>query len=379
MRISFGPWTTAIHTGANPQLSTFWKRRMTMLPVLAMNAPHLRRRDLLRLAVLSGALLILPLIRLQDGATADEPAPKPKEERILYWWKEGRLATIRPDGKDIKWITEAARPGYHPAAQGACLSPDGRRVAYGITKNPAPPPQDQDGTARLYIKDLDDKGLGVDMGVDAHLWVWSPDGTQLAIAKWDREAEKQMKMVASHWLMDVKTKEKTELKIPDGHVITDWSLDGKWFLTTSITAPPNNKDAPPLLQLNLVKREGAEVRRLGKADLSAAMGRLSPDGKKVLFMKMGDKRGEGQLCVMTLADGKIQQASQELNAELLGYCWSPDSKRIAYVWRQKNPMPNGRTESFLMIVDADGKNPVTLLSEKSDNQGMITLSSPDWR
>jgi Tol biopolymer transport system component len=294
----------------------------------------------------------------------------------LYWWKEGRLATIRPDGKDRKWVTEAAGPGYHPVAD-ACLSPDGRRVAYGITKNPAPPPQDQDGTSHLYIKALDGEGLGVDMGIDAHVWVWSPDGGKLVVAKWDREAEKQMKIVVSHWLMDVKTKEKTELKIPDGHIITDWSRDGKWFLTISITAAPAKEDAPPLSQLNLVSQDGMVIRRLGKP--SAAMGRLSPDGKKVLFMKMGDKRGEGQLCVMTLADGKIQQASQELNAELLGYCWSPDSKRIAYVWRQKNPMPNGQTESFLMIVDADGKNPVTLLSEKSDNQGMITLSSPDWR
>jgi hypothetical protein len=150
------------------------------------------------------------------------------------------------------------------------------------------------------------------------------------------------------------------------------------FLPGSGLVPgQSGKDAPPLLQLNLVKREGGEVRRLGKP--SAAFGRFSPDGKKVLFMKMSEKRGEGQLFVMDLVDGKTTQVSKELNAELMGHCWAPDSKRIAYVWRQTNPMPNGQTESFLMIVDADGKNPVTLLSEKSDNQGMITLSSPDWR
>jgi Tol biopolymer transport system component len=225
------------------------------------------------------------------------------------------------------------------------------------------------------------KGLGVDLGIDAHLWVWSPDGAKLAVTKWDIEAQKEKKaMKADHWLVDVKTKETTELKIPDSHVITDWSRDGKWFLTTSFAAPPKNEDAPPLLQLNLVKREGGEVRRLGPPDLSAAMGRLSPDGKKVLFMKMSrEKRGEAQLYLMNLADGMLQQVSQELNAELMGHCWSPDSKRIAYVWRQTNPAPDGQTESFLMIVDVDGKNPVTLLTEKFDNQGTITLSSPDWR
>ncbi len=89
MKISFGPWTTAIHSGANPQLSTFWKRRMIMLPILAENRPSLRPRHLLALAMLSALLMIFPLVRLHDEGMAQEqkPVPKPKEERILYWWK----------------------------------------------------------------------------------------------------------------------------------------------------------------------------------------------------------------------------------------------------------------------------------------------------
>jgi Tol biopolymer transport system component len=379
MRNSFGPWTTAIHTGAYPQLSTFWKRRMTMLPMLAGSRP-LSWRDLLGLAVPGVLLLMLPLIRLQPGAVADEQTAKPKEERILYWSKLGRLAIIRPAGKERQWVSEPdPTRKYLLSPHFPSLSPDGRRVAYGMNDVNAAHVPGVDWTANVFVKDLDEKGFGIDLGIDAHMWAWSPDGTKLAITKWDVEGQKEKKMKADHWLVDVKTKERTELKIPADHVITDWSRDEKWFLTTAFTMP-EKENAPPLLQLRLVKQDGTEVRRLGKPELSAAMGRLSPDGKKVLFMKMSrEKRGEAQLFVMNLADGKITQVSQELNAELMGHCWSPDSKRIAYVWRQTNPAPGAQTESFLMIVDADGKNPVTLVTEKEDNQGTITLASPDWR
>jgi hypothetical protein len=39
----------------------------------------------------------------------------------------------------------------------------------------------------------------------------------------------------------------------------------------------------------------------------------------------------------------------------------------------------GETESFLMVVDADGKNPVTLLSEKANTADTITVAAVDWR
>src|SRR5262245_8124352 len=60
---SFGPWATAIDTGANPQLSTFWKRRMTMLPFLAHVMPRPSRRTLLLLGTLAAVLGAWPTIR----------------------------------------------------------------------------------------------------------------------------------------------------------------------------------------------------------------------------------------------------------------------------------------------------------------------------
>ena len=86
--------------------------------------------------------------------------------------------------------------------------------------------------------------------------------------------------------------------------------------------------------------------------------------------------------VVGVAEGKPRRVSQELNGrfDALGYCWSPDGKRIAYVWENspEDRTEGQETETFLMLVDADGRNPVTAVSEKS-TFGAFTVRSPNWR
>ena len=76
MSNQYGPWATLIDAGGNPQLSAFWRRRLTMLVPTSQTSPVLSRRNLLWLgaaAVLTG---VLPTFRLAP-AEADEPAGKP--------------------------------------------------------------------------------------------------------------------------------------------------------------------------------------------------------------------------------------------------------------------------------------------------------------
>src|SRR5262245_13466604 len=75
MNDSFGPWSTAMSTGADVQLSTFWKRRMTMLPELSRSASRTSRRALLLIALAAAALLTLPTLYWGPAAksvTADD-------------------------------------------------------------------------------------------------------------------------------------------------------------------------------------------------------------------------------------------------------------------------------------------------------------------
>jgi hypothetical protein len=86
--------------------------------------------------------------------------------------------------------------------------------------------------------------------------------------------------------------------------------------------------------------------------------------------------------VLDLRSGKATQVQdQPLNGSRMGYCWSPDGKRIAHAWRldQGPQVPGQRIESHLIVSDADGGNSVTVVSERGEFSGLITLANPDWR
>jgi Tol biopolymer transport system component len=91
------------------------------------------------------------------------------------------------------------------------------------------------------------------------------------------------------------------------------------------------------------------------------------------------------LYVLDIATGKsVRIEDQPLNGEIESYCWSPDGKRIAYCWREVHPgerdvKANKETESFLVVCDADGKNAKTIVTEKGDAPGLITIANVDWR
>ena len=70
------------------------------------------------------------------------------------------------------------------------------------------------------------------------------------------------------------TKESKELKLPDDHVITDWSGDDTYFLTTS-SAMVEGKLKTHLHRFN---QNGTEQKGLTDGNQFAMYGRFSPDG-----------------------------------------------------------------------------------------------------
>ena len=70
----FGPWATLIEVGRNPQLSTFWRRRLTMLVPTSQSSPVLSRRNLVCLVAAGTLMIVLPTFRVAAVA-ADEEKP----------------------------------------------------------------------------------------------------------------------------------------------------------------------------------------------------------------------------------------------------------------------------------------------------------------
>jgi Tol biopolymer transport system component len=137
-----------------------------------------------------------------------------------------------------------------------------------------------------------------------------------------------------------------------------------------------------------MSRDGTKDRVLTASDQLAEGGRLSPDGIKVLFMardperKVNEGEDDSGLFVRDLRRDKAARLQgQPLIGSCMGYCWSPDGRRIAHAWRlDQGPREEGEMiESFLVVSDADGSNPVTIATERGDQPGLITLSDPDWR
>jgi RNA polymerase sigma factor (sigma-70 family) len=242
------------------------------------------------------------------------------------------------------------------------ISPNGKKVAYRLYKRTG-------GEARyaIHIRNLDPEGDPVDMEVDGQEVCWSPDGNQIAVSRGR----------SGNVIVDVKTKKQTALELPEGHWVTDWSPDGKWFLVQFTTDKGK-------WQLARMKQGDAEIQKLAGTEGGVYGGRISPDGKSVLFDRLEGKY-VSNLWVLTPEDGKTRQVTKAQNGFIRGYSWSPSGKRIAYTWVRFDPeSPKGprleqETESFLTVSDLDGKDPIILLSENTGGISVVHFSFWDWR
>ncbi len=306
-----------------------------------------------------------------------EPKPLPKGPNKLLFWRAGCLTMIDPDGQNEKKVSED-RGKFHPG--NSKLSPDGKKLAVLI-------PNDVENLnlpRNLYVRELTEKEPGTDLGFTCQMFAWSPDGTKIATSDFVDGPGKQL--AATHYLVDVKTKEKTSIKLPDNHIITDWSGDGKYFLTTSTGL----NDDKPSLRIHLMNLDGTEHKVLTDAKELAGNGQLSPEGTRVLYFivqppKEKQVQARHELNVLEIATGKkTVVADQPLNGDIQGYCWSPDGKQIAYTWREihegkPEDLAGKETESHLVVCNPDGKNQKTIASEKGQGPWIITIGAVDWR
>src|SRR5262249_28888428 len=107
MNHRFGPWTTAIHTGSAPRLSTFWKTRMRFLPGLRRCLPMPARRQLFVLAVVAAATLALPTMRgplLAPVLADNKPRAAPQQEDEKKALEEFHKLYALPEGEVLKRV-----------------------------------------------------------------------------------------------------------------------------------------------------------------------------------------------------------------------------------------------------------------------------------
>jgi RNA polymerase sigma factor (sigma-70 family) len=341
---------------------------------------------LFALAVIWGPVTAL-LAADPPKAEVARAAPKPVN-KLLVWRHDGAVM-LDPDGKNETKLFELEKfQGIsHPT-----LSPDGSRVAY-LTHTLDPAKGAQPGEWQVYtvaVREVGGKEV-TEFKVSGQMLVWSPDGKELLVTDF-ADSSTPMFPKATATVLEVATKKETTLTLPADHLPMAFVPDGKRLLTMHGELKEGEK---PVIAACLVTRDGKEVTRISDPDYLFEFPCLSPDGKALLFLglkapdKLPEKPIDGdqsRLYVQPVGGKVAEVADVPKNAQIQGFCWSPDGKKIAYTWREvhKEKAEEGKvddreTESHLVVCDADGKNAKTILSEKGKGQWHITLSSVCWR
>jgi RNA polymerase sigma factor (sigma-70 family) len=324
------------------------------------------------------------------GEQESQPAAKAGGPGTLLLARESDLVPLTPDGKEGDALS--APPETRTTHQGR-LSPDGTRAAFVVNLGkPRGPDDDLDAPwpFQVVIRKLGatDPIAVVDFSVKGRLTLcWAPDGKKVLVSN-DARGDGSL----DHVLVDAATGKKDPIDLPATARVLDWSRDGKTFLVLFHRAKRFR------LGLTASDKEIRELTELKVRLAGSVIGRLSPDGTKVLFTDADPEQKDAhkwhrsnQPHVLDVATKKRSPLAEfPQDAEALGLAWSPDGKRVAYTWVQLHPEllkkdtisiedDAAPTEAFLMIADADGKNAKTVSSGKNNSVSNAIFGSIDRR
>jgi TolB protein len=138
-----------------------------------------------------------------------------------------------------------------------------------------------------------------------------------------------------------------------------WSPDGRSILFVS--------DRDRNEELYLVRRDGSDLRRLTRNDVSDSTPAWSPDGRWIAFAR--GRAGSRQLYVMPAAGGpaRLLVRSRARGVESWSPSWSPDGRHVVFATNR-----SGFFNVELYVVGADGRGLRRLTYAFGDD------SMPDW-
>ena len=330
------------------------------------------RTSVVSVRTLAGiGVLVLATVGLSFGDEPTKPsaadskpaavATKPETtvgRDCIYYCRDDRLYSLGSDGKKEQRLSLSVGilTGTEPYLT-AQPSPDGQLLAYWETFA---------GQSLMSVSDRAGKPVAERAAIPKHLgyrrFCWSPDGTQLHVS----QSSWKTPGAVEHYTVDVKTRKVTPNEILRDHIVTDWSRDGKSYLTTRVG------DGGPWRpkSVHLMKPDGTESKRLLVTDGWCAAMTLSPDGSRALCVL------DGKLAVLdaTAANPPVLVEGVPDGAEVTGAAWSPDGKRIAYclgTTQFLNRADLRELESQLVVADPDGRNVKVLRAVKGESFGSV--------
>lgn len=336
------------------------------------------------LLLISG-MVVAPALGGETQAPVRYPAlfrraPLPGAGEGLIWFHDraaGKLVAMDPTGRrkrevDVKdcWSIRAISPPlnklWFAGKDGRPPAPRGPRPA---ARHGGPPAEER---LTLHVREIDGKAEGTDLGVEVPSFsIVSPDGKAVGLVVRKRRAAARGPLQFENSLVDVATKRVTKLDLPANHQLTGIAPDRSWVLSLEYNVPAA-EGVPPYRIYSLAVAGGKP--RLLSGKLSVMFGtRISPDCKRVLMFAVDPEVERSKRAVaayiVEVSTGRPRRIAGHEKQLWSSGIWSPDGKRIAYAWRERNddgkPVgANGIPPTRVEVCDADGKNARTVLTTK---------------
>ena len=271
------------------------------------------------------------------------------------------LFTMRPDGTGVKRLTILPEPTWPFASPD--WSPHSSQLLF-ISPNPSL------GHTQVYRINADGTGLTQlthSTTKDNDLATWSPDGTEILVARAGTREH-------AIWVMNADGtgfKKLTSDLYPNEH--PEFTPDGRHIIYAS------QKDGL-VSAIWIMNPDGSNKRRLTPAALEAASPDVSPDGSHVVFVKDGDPLKPTAIFSMRIDGAQITRLTHP------GCChhdslpnYSPDGKQIVFITDRNYPLLYG---SDIYAMNADGTNQHQVTTNLTlggwPDSPFFDVPQPDW-
>ena len=261
------------------------------------------------------------------------------------------------------------------------LTPDGGKIAFvGIGGKLAKP---KAGPAlNVHLRDIGDATDGHDTGIQYYpgdQFQWSHDGKRVIRVRPTAAIFSGAPDLPAfnHTLIDVETKRETPTRIGLYQQALGWSPDGKWVLLAQYSGTTRAGNVTNYrTDLHRYDVEGRISRPVGER-LQMHNAAISPDGCTLFGVGCEREiRDAPARCAMVRVDigtGKVTEVKRHENQGLASSWWSPDGKRVAYVWGDSA----SNEQVYLVVSDPDGRDADTVVIPTPD-QGRPEVSVLGW-
>lgn len=291
---------------------------------------------------LSGAAGAVGASGVMPASRRAAPVPKPVDpgEGRIVLWRDGRPVAVSPGTKNVSPLG-----GEFGGRSGRLrVGPDGKRLLVYIANRDDILPSAPEKRDRVFVRD-GATTREVNTGVSPCHAFWGADGAVyghgLVPPKGvvpDPAVDLTTDIV--NWSFDPRTGTAKRLKLPGDVAALDVSHDGKSFLVLQYEKVPGSPGIWPGYRLGVLPADGEPLVPLTKLGESSPQEfRFSPDGRSVLGTVYRSEGPEGRLVPdLVVFDVKTKARTAVAlprDARVAASCWSPDGKRIAFVWESQ--------------------------------------------